>query len=1177
MPGVRAEPKYLRDPTSFETLSSGLSRLSSYVSSNLPKIKTSTTYPPAYAPPQDPQLLFYQQQLLQQQVAAAAAATTGPTHTNVDSDTASSSDPPSHKKQHQQDKVEVITVASFEKVDTLSSGLISCLLLGYEHGFQLWNVTQPDNIHELVSVRKDSLGTVIQLHVLASPLVSPLEDIYAHQRPLLAIICSDTSDETSSTTTTNTHRRESSSSSSTKNYTTRLHLYSLRTHEFIPIDNLTLPQDDMVLTRVKSNGRVIALGCKNQHGAAIHLLSAYDLSPAASPLTDVYNHRDGPVFTMGSRLLAYATTLPVLNNDTSHRHHADKDVKVAAKDIAKEMVNGVKSLGEFGYHRLSNYFLPQQQQQQYQDFSATTAVATSPISSHSSSDTTKPYYVAPSSGMPLSPPPGATPSSTLSSDQKITSSTSSTPTGMVIIRDLTRLPVKGSSLLSMSTVAHFKPHMHPLAILAFNPAGNLLMSVSKQGHTFHVFSLYSPDKNLGNAGHLYNLSRGYTDAQVEDCQFSIDSTWCAVTTARGTSHMYTINPYGGKPEINGHVNGKINNLSEPQFATKRTHNVTSLGPAVRVKQRRPMPVESTGGTSDDLNTNNNLPTPTDNGLYPPSISSTSSPPPPPGIFRLDINFNSQRNQSQQQQLQQQSQWPPSVTKHRANLTTMFLSVARVPQQLQPHSTDDPSFQHEGTTQLLQNPALYSSTSSITSTTPTNPTTASLASLKSQASTLVSQVSSYLPSSTSTQRLGDWTSAKDKTSDNRMFGFDEEESSLDNEDTVTKMTNDNTGYQDLYSFHPQGILTLHRLWVTKTLVRKKVQGRTVGKWDLSVKEEDIAEWQIARSLDWPTVGIPLASPSLSASSSSSSSSAEEEEALDEEKVPKLTKKNKTKNKKKPQQQQQQIAKPSSSPPTTTTITNSQWLSHAEIMTYATANHQHPISNDAPLWLNPQFAFQVYTDDPGVRSLLSTGKVPPTQPVAVRSETPEPYSSRINRVGKTTAKSKSLENQEEEDGYMDDALAELEENLSTAMQTSFAPSSTSTASPRRGGIRLSSSATPGGYASSTGSQKARTSSLSFEDAYLISMGGAPVYRATTTDQKENDELYPPDTALIRFDSDDEGPDPMVSCSSLDGSSFDIQGLDLDDNDIMPPKRPMDVVFSPDGDNEIGGPSDSVLLGT
>ncbi|ORZ18750.1 hypothetical protein BCR42DRAFT_449894 [Absidia repens] len=1401
MPGVRAEPKYLRDPTSFETLSSGLSRLSSYVSSNLPKIKTST-YPP-YVPPQDPHLLFYQQQLLQQQRAAAAATQTdpsanrhilpaSPSSSSVTSSNADSTLPteqhqsykqPQQQQHQQQDSVESITFAKFDKIDTMTSGILSCLLLGYEHGFQLWNISQPENIHEVASVRNDTLGTVIKMHILSTPTSSSFQhDAYSHLRPLLAMICSDTptTDDTSSSSTDINHRRESSSSSSSsvKKCNTSLHLYSLRTHEFIPTDSLNL-QDDMILTDVKSNGRVIALGCKNQHTSAIHLLSSYDLSQAYSPLTDVYNHRDGPVFTLGSRLLAYATTLPVLNNDATHRHSADKDVKVAAKDIAKEMVNGVKSLGEFGYHRLSSYFSPQQQQQQqqqqfqrqHQDF----ATMASPMGINPSSDSSPYYAAAPSnpasisSAAPItSPSMGATPSSGSSALNTTTTTQKSpiaSPSGMVIIRDITKLPTHtSSSRLSSSTVAHFKPHMHAIAILAFNPAGNLLMSVSMQGHTFHVFSLYSPDKLLGNAAHLYNLSRGYTDAQVEDCQFSIDSTWCAVTTARGTTHMYTINPYGGKPEINGHVNGKINNLPEQSFAPKRSLNVTSLGPAVRVKQRRSMPSEFIG-SADESDTNNNISTPA-NGLYPASVSSTSSipsSPPPPGIFRLDINFNSQRYQQQQQQQQQQRTWPPLGSKQRANLITMFLSVARVPQQLQPDpSSIDQSFSHA--TNLLQKPSLYSSSpsSSSSSSSPHHPTTStisglggpatasSLASLKNQASTIVSQVSSYLPSNaSSSQRMGDWTSAKDKTSDNRMFGFDEEESSLDNDDAVTKMTNDNTGYQDVYSFHPQGVLTLHRLWITKTMVRKKVQGRTVGKWDLSIKEEDIAEWQIARRTDWQQVGISLetslslSSPSPTHSSSASPAEQREEDETengdntsadtgkDRDTVTPTKSSNKSKKKQhqqqnrnnnstnrddkahddvilEQQQQQQQHQRPTTQQPHSSSTNNNQWLSHAEIMTYAVSNsNNHHSSSSSPspsdshestLWSSPQFSFQVYSDEKTngtrLRAMLASGVVPPTEPVAVRSETPEPYSSRINRVGKTTAKARSLENQEEE--YMEDALAELEENLSTAMQTSFVPSS-STASPRRG-IRLSSSAGvahSGGSASSaatstTGFNKKgstgleRTSSLSFEDAYLISMGGAPVYRSSPSSsgvgQKPLDDMDSSnnnnhryqtipapttvtanmmtplhDSALIQFDSDDDNDDDdddddddgdhhhdngadgvhglasvtssmadmttdktgqsgaddkqfmqrqggtngsssssggggsgipmmnndtMVSYSSLDGS-FDIQGLDMDDNE---PSRTAtssrggsvgEVVFSPDGDNEMGCPSDSMMF--
>ncbi|KAI8089343.1 uncharacterized protein BX664DRAFT_263994 [Halteromyces radiatus] len=1012
MPGVRAEPKYLRDPTSLETLSSGLSRLSSYVTSNLPKIKTST-YPP-YIPPQDPQLLYYQQQLLQQQRLTAAQPSSGSNTSTSNSDST------------QHDGAENITIASFEKIDTLSSGTLSCLLLGYDHGFQLWDVSQPDNVHEIASIRNDILGSVIKMRVLSNP--APSSSIR-------------------------------SSSSSNKKYSTSLHLYSLKTHEFIPTPQLNI-QDDMVFTDIKSNGKAIALGCKSQQSAAIYLFSSYDLSQMYTPLTDVYNHRDGPVFTMGSRFIAYATTLPVLNNDTSQLRSSEKDVKGAAKDIAKEMVNGVKTLGEFGYHRLSNYFSPQQQQ-------PTTSTTTTTAS-------------------PSHPIVGPTVPSSVS-----TNTSTSSPVGMVIIRDITKLPKNASSsILSLSTVAHFKPHMHPVAILAFNAAGNLLMSISKQGHTFHIFSLYPTDKHLGNAAHLYNLSRGYTDAQVEDCQFSIDSTWCAVTTARGTTHMYTINPYGGKPEINSHVNGKINNLADLPFTVKRTSNVTSLGPAVRVKQRRPMPADP---IADDLDTNTNIAS--NNSLY--------------------------------------------------------------PQSLQPHSTSiNQSSDHDGVTRLLQQPTASSSPSHSVSPS-TSTATTSLASIRNQASTIVSQVSSYLPS---TQRAGnvggDWTSswAKDKTNENRMFGFDEEESSLDNDDLATKMTNDNTGYQDVYSFHPQGILTLHRLWITKNMVRKKVHGRTVGKWDLSVKEEDIAEWQIARNQDWaPQVGG-------------------DDDNMSEDII----------DRRQSQQQHQQRH-------------INQWLSHAEIMTYPTYPSNRASNNnnshESPLWTNPQFSFQVYTDEKTngatIRHLLSKGIVPPTQTVAVRSETPEPYTSRINRVGKTSAKARSLGNQEEE--YMDDALAELE----AATHSSSAMASTT------------------GFTSLKKASNGldRTSSLSFEDAYLISMGGAPVYRSSPNSAQQppmDDDVYQTivaapthlplqDSALIQFDSDDDTGSNITSSnlttlmnsdqqeektkqgtrasySSLDGS-FDIQGLGMSDE--MTGTSRGEMVFSPDGDNEMGGPSDSMMF--
>ncbi|KAI9307453.1 hypothetical protein BJ944DRAFT_176517 [Cunninghamella echinulata] len=1273
MTGVRAEPKYLRDPTSFETLSSGLSRLSSYVTSNLPKRKP--TFPP-YLPAQDPQLLFYQQQLLQQQ--RSTAAINNNNNNNNNNLTTDNNNATTTNKDEDNDSTETITFASFEKFDS-HLGKVSCLLLGYEQGFQLWNVSQPDNVHELASIRLDNIGIVTKLHVLSTPALSPSkQDQYKDKRPLLAIISTNQQDaktphESAGTTSNQISPSLPPQDSTSKTTKSLFHLYSLKTHEFIPL-NLNI-SEDTVITDVKSNGKIIVLGCKNQNQSSIQLLSSYDLSTAYTTLTDVSHQPDGPVFTLGSRLLAYATTLQVLNNDTNNTN-ADKDVKEAAKDIAKEMVNGVKSLGEFGYNRLSNYF-----SQNNQEMASMNSNSNNINNINMNNPTPSPYY-NPSMSSPSSESrdmPSISSSSTTS-----TTIQKQTPTGMVIIRDISKLPTSSikSNTLSLSTVAHFKPHSHPIAILSFNAAGNLLMSVSKQGHTFHIFSMYPTDRHLANAAHLYNLSRGYTDARVVDCQFSIDSTWCAVTTARGTTHMYTINPYGGKPEISAHVNGKINNLVNPPFVTKKKPFVTSLGPAVRVKQRRPLYTDSSAlSENQGLETNSAPP----NGIYPSSAIPSSSPSPP-------LFYNSQR-------------WQPTTTitkttkSHRADLTTMFLSVTHVPTTLQGNQ----NHHHHHTSPQSSHIPNSNQLSKVSSPLPPP---ATLTSIKNQASTLVSQVSSYLPNA---QR--DWTWAKDKSNDNRMFGFDEEESTLD-DDSATKIINDSTGYQDVYSFHPTGVLTLHRLWVTKSMVKKRVQGRTVGKWDLSVKEEDIAEWQIARNLDWQEVTIPIHGSNSSSSlgttlwkddsdedenDSNNNTIYEEKNILSEiQESEELTdssnnshhnnntsstkkkKKQKTQNKNDQNSNDNNKNKnidpsPSSSSSSSNNNNNkdnnnmsqqvtNHWLSHAEIMTYA----NNTTTQDPPLWSNPQFTFQIYTESnnkesktpssSSIASMLSSGIVPPTVPLVVRSETPEPYTSRINRIGKTNAVARSLDNEEN----MDDALAELEENLSTAMQTSFVPSST-TASPRHSSMKLSSSA---GTQPST-QRKSRSdqiSSLSFENAYLISMGGVPVYRATNHNnyQKQNDEdddennnnnnnnninrIYQPTTStsspvhlstsmqgssLIQFDSDNdidmnsnssinsnmmnhssttttnvnsnnndnglnnsmskmmimedqrsENNVNIASSSSLLGS-FGIQGLDDGDDSIRlvgddDDKDFGDIVFSPDGDNEIEYPSDSVVFG-
>ncbi|RCH97349.1 Breast carcinoma amplified sequence 3, partial [Rhizopus stolonifer] len=668
---------------------------------------------------------------------------------------------------------ETVTFAAFDTLDQTKS----CLMIGYQDGFQVWDITSPDNVHEICSIRdKETLGAVSCIHLLR------------HVQNTLAIVTE-------------------------KNKKSRVFIYSLKTYSIIKEItsslNTQVHEDEPVLvTCIESNPKIIALGCLSHHKSSIQLLNM-DYKPLSSPLIDVYHtNNTGPIFTLGSRLIAYATSTAVLNKDTvmtsfSNKLQVDNDVKGAAKDIAKEVVSGMKSL------------------------------------------------------------------------EKIT------PSGMVMIRDLQKLPNKG---MGNSWMAHFRPHTHPISCLTFNPSGTLLMSASKQGHTFHIFTIMTHPQHQ-NPSHLYSLSRGYTDAQVEDCQFSNDSNWCAISTARGTTHVYAINPYGGKPELAGHIHNKINNnLSRYSFINNKPKTtVTALGPILRIKQRKQIKEDA-------------------------YINSMGLP-----ISRL------QRDP-------------------RAKLTSSFVSRLVMNQE-----------------ELYEN---YNK--------------------QSMLRPLIHQSSDL------------------------MFGFDE-----DYEDLAK--THGDMGSQALYTFHPSGLLTLYRCWVTKSVKDR----------EMLMKKESVAEWKVARHSDWNQVQHKL------------------------EPTKKVKKKKQ----------------------------NLLWLSNAEITTYA---------QEFPIWSRSQFVFQTYQK-------CLAGEMPVTETLVMPKEMPEPVSSRMNRVRKTRQ-------------------GAIEENMEDAW--------------------LSTSANTFGK-----SFMNRNTSVSFEDAYLINMGGI------------TEPLIQLDEDVVRFESDPQ----------------------LQNN-----------LYLPDGDNEAAYPFESIFEG-
>uniref|UniRef100_A0A3Q2Q3X4 BCAS3 microtubule associated cell migration factor n=1 Tax=Fundulus heteroclitus TaxID=8078 RepID=A0A3Q2Q3X4_FUNHE len=110
-------------------------------------------------------------------------------------------------------------------------------------------------------------------------------------------------------------------------------------------------------------------------------------------------------------------------------------------------------------------------------------------------------------------------------------------------------------------VAHFPAHDKPISCMQFNPSGMLLVTADTLGHDFHVFQILTHPwaSSQSAVHHLYTLHRGETEAKVQDMCFSQDSRWVAISTLRGTSHVFPINPYGGTPCARTHMSPRVVN------------------------------------------------------------------------------------------------------------------------------------------------------------------------------------------------------------------------------------------------------------------------------------------------------------------------------------------------------------------------------------------------------------------------------------------------------------------------------------------------------------------------------------------------------------------------------------------------------------------------------------------
>ncbi|XP_052751585.1 uncharacterized protein LOC113523466 [Galleria mellonella] len=113
-------------------------------------------------------------------------------------------------------------------------------------------------------------------------------------------------------------------------------------------------------------------------------------------------------------------------------------------------------------------------------------------------------------------------------------------------------------------VAHFVAHSEAIIALKFDASGMLLVTADRRGHDFHVFRInpHPCGPNLASVHHLYILHRGDTTAKVQDIAISWDARWAAVSTLRGTTHVFALSPYGGAAGVRTHTQPRlVNRLS----------------------------------------------------------------------------------------------------------------------------------------------------------------------------------------------------------------------------------------------------------------------------------------------------------------------------------------------------------------------------------------------------------------------------------------------------------------------------------------------------------------------------------------------------------------------------------------------------------------------------------------
>ncbi|XP_047335698.1 autophagy-related protein 18g-like isoform X2 [Impatiens glandulifera] len=404
-----------------------------------------------------------------------------------------------------------VTWSGFDSL--VLSPLISkrVLLLGYQNGFQVYDLQDAANFTELVS--KKDCGFVSSMQIIPVPYGGP-----GSSHPLLLVVARE--EVVSNSSNESTHL-QGNQSEKNDNSPTAVKFYSLKTNCFV--QDLRFRS---VVCMVRCSSKIVAIALPTQ----IYCIDAVSLVNKFSVLTYPVpqfggrgkigvNVGYGPM-AVGTRWLAYASENPIITSKSrlspknlnpsqivnqSSLGSSNNLVAHYAKESSKHIAAGLINMGDKGYRTVSRYC-----QELLQDGLSSPTPSTSGWK------------------FGRNVPPIAENS------------------GMVVVKDF----------VSQEVISQFSAHTSPISALCFDPSGTLLVTASVNGTNINIFYI-TPTYTRSDSRertydwssahvHLYKLYRGMTSAIIQDICFNHCSQWISIISSKGTCHIFTLSPFGGE-------------------------------------------------------------------------------------------------------------------------------------------------------------------------------------------------------------------------------------------------------------------------------------------------------------------------------------------------------------------------------------------------------------------------------------------------------------------------------------------------------------------------------------------------------------------------------------------------------------------------------------------------------